>query len=102
AGVSPVAGMLLGGGRRLPVDVVALRRVEKLLVHRVVPGAQARRSRSADGVGRVIEVAPVAQPSRRVWLQRLEQLVVEVGGEAPAVELAHRGAEGDQGRLVVI
>src|SRR5439155_22939785 len=72
ATVGPVTGVAGGGGRRLAVHVVAVRRVEELGVHGVAAHrGQLGGHRSADGVGRVEEVAPVVDPRGLARGQRL-------------------------------
>src|SRR5690348_10361234 len=101
--VRPVAGVARGRGRRLAVHVVAVRRIGELGVHRVAAHrGQLGRHRSADGVRRIVEVPPVVDPRGLARGQWFEQGTVEVGGEGPAVELADRRAERDQGRMVAL
>ncbi len=75
AGAGSVAGLLLGGRGRLPVDVVALRRVEEPGVHRVAAGAQVRRhlarrweGRQATGAGQPRQRDAPSGPGQRLTL----------------------------------
>src|SRR5580692_576321 len=91
ARIGPVTGMPSWRGRILPVDVPALRRVGQGLIDLLAADAgEVAGYRAPDGIGRVEEVAPVAQPRRATRCQGRQQLRCDVGGEAPAVEPADR------------